>query len=212
MMVDNLEPETNDGDEGSAARQVARVYSAALLDVAEKSGQSEAVADELDAIVGTLFREMKDLEATLSSPVIQRTAKAPVIVKAFRGRVSDVVVNFLLVLNGKDRLSLLSHIAPAYRHLMDARAKRIRVLVRSVVPLTADQTEQLRQTVSQAYGREPVIVSQLDANLLGGMVVQVGDEVFDSSVRTRVNNLRNQLLARSSYEIQVGRDRFSTAG
>lgn len=211
-MVDNLEPETRDGDEGSAARQVARVYSAALLDVAENAGLTEAVADELDGIVGPLFRESKDLEATLASPVIQRSVKAPLIEKAFRGRVSDVMVNFLLVLNSKSRLSLLSHIAPAYRHQMDARAKRIRVLVRSVLPLTADQTEHLRQTVGQAYGQEPVIISQLDETLLGGMVVQVGDEVFDSSVRTRVNNLRNQLLARSSYEIQVGRDRFSTAG
>jgi len=211
-MVDNLEPETRDGDEGSAARQVARVYSAALLDVAENVGLTEAIAEELDGIVGPLFRESKDLEATLSSPVIQRSVKAPLIEKAFRGRVSDVMVNFLLVLNSKDRLSLLSHIAPAYRHLMDARAKRIRVLVRSVLPLTADQTEQLRLTVGHAYGQEPVIISQLDETLLGGMVVQVGDEVFDSSVRTRVNNLRNQLLARSSYEIQVGRDRFSTAG
>ena len=211
-MVDNLEPETRDGDEGSSARQVARVYAAALLDVAEKQGQTESVAEELDGIVGPIFRGSPDLESTLSSPVIQRTTKAPLIEKGFRGRVSDVMVNFLMVLNSKDRLSLLSHIAPAYRHLMDARAKRIRVLVRSVLPLTAEQTERLRQTVGAAYGREPVIVSQLDETLLGGMVVQVGDEVFDSSVRTRVNNLRNQLLARSSYEIQVGRDRFSTAG
>lgn len=211
-MSDNLEPETSDGDEGSSARQVARVYAEALLDVAEKRELTEQVAEELDGIIGELFKQSPDVENSLSSPVIQKSAKGPIIEKAFRSKVSDVVVNFLLVLNSKNRLSLLSHIAPAYRHLMDTRAKRIRVLVRSVLPLSAEQTERLRQTVGVAYGREPVIVSQLDETLLGGMVVQVGDEVFDSSVRTRVNNLRNQLLARSSYEIQVGRDRFSTAG
>ncbi|WP_020468562.1 ATP synthase F1 subunit delta [Zavarzinella formosa] len=211
-MSDNLEPETSDGDEGSSARQVARVYAEALLDVAEKRELTEQVAEELDGIIGELFKQSPDVENSLSSPVIQKSAKAPIIEKAFRSKVSDVVVNFLLVLNSKNRLSLLSHIAPAYRHLMDIRAKRVRVLVRSVLPLSAEQTERLRQTVGVAYGREPVIVSQLDETLLGGMVVQVGDEVFDSSVRTRVNNLRNQLLARSSYEIQVGRDRFSTAG
>jgi len=50
----------------------------------------------------------------------------------------------------------------------------------------------------------------VDESLLGGMIVQVGDQVFDSSVRNRIEAIRTQLLARSSYEIQTGRDRFSS--
>jgi F-type H+-transporting ATPase subunit delta len=82
--------------------------------------------------------------------------------------------------------------------------------VRSAVALSDQQTEQLRQVIAQATGLEPVVLARVDADLLGGMIVQIGDQVFDSSVRTRIESIRNQLLARSSYEIQTGRDRFSS--
>ena len=211
-MAAEFEIESRAGDEGSTARRVARVYAEALLDVAEQKDLADDVGDELNALVGDVFVRAPEVEQELASPIIKRTAKGPLLEATFKGKVSDVTLSFLNVLNGKDRLGLLRHVEAAYRELLDHRAKRVRVLVRSAVALSAEQTEKLRQTVGVAHGREPVIVAKIDPTLLGGMVVQVGDEVFDSSVRTRIDNIRNQLLARSSYEIQVGRDRFSTAG
>ena len=211
-MAAEFEIESRAGDEGSTARRVARVYAEALLDVAEQKDLADDVGDELNALVGDVFVRAPEVEQELASPIIKRTAKGPLLEATFKGKVSDVMLSFLNVLNGKDRLGLLRHVEAAYRELLDHRAKRVRVLVRSAVALSAEQTEKLRQTVGVAHGREPVIVAKIDPTLLGGMVVQVGDEVFDSSVRTRIDNIRNQLLARSSYEIQVGRDRFSTAG
>ena len=211
-MAAEFEIESRAGDEGSTARRVARVYAEALLDVAEQKDLADDVGDELNALVGDVFVRAPEVEQELASPIIKRTAKGPLLEATFKGKVSDVTLSFLNVLNGKDRLGLLRHVEAAYRELLDHRAKRVRVLVRSAVALSAEQTEKLRQTIGVAHGREPVIVAKIDPTLLGGMVVQVGDEVFDSSVRTRIDNIRNQLLARSSYEIQVGRDRFSTAG
>ena len=211
-MAAEFEIESRAGDEGSTARRVARVYAEALLDVAEQKDLADDVGDELNALVGDVFVRAPEVEQELASPIIKRTAKGPLLEATFKGKVSDVMLSFLKVLNGKDRLGLLRHVEAAYRELLDHRAKRVRVLVRSAVALSAEQTEKLRQTIGVAHGREPVIVAKIDPTLLGGMVVQVGAEVFDSSVRTRIDNIRNQLLARSSYEIQVGRDRFSTAG
>ena len=110
------------------------------------------------------------------------------------------------------RLILIRHVAAAYHDLLDQLAKRVRVSVRTAVPLSDAQTEHLRQAVGHATGMEPVISAQIDPAVLAGMIVQVGDQVFDSSVRTRIDNIRNHLLARSNNEIQAGRDRFSTAG
>jgi F-type H+-transporting ATPase subunit delta len=81
-----------------------------------------------------------------------------------------------------------------------------------VVPLSDEQLERLKQAITQATGLDPVVAVRTDEELLGGMIVQVGDHVFDSSVRNRIETIRNQLLARSSYEIQTGRDRFSHSG
>ena len=76
-------------------------------------------------------------------------------------------------------------------------------------PLSDAQADELRQAIGRATGLDPVLRPTVDEALLGGMIVQIGDQVFDSSVRTRIEAIRNHLLARSSYEIQTGRDRFS---
>jgi F-type H+-transporting ATPase subunit delta len=209
-MAEAFEVESRAGEEGSSERRVARVYAEALLRVAEQRGQAEDVGRELHSLVTEVYNKTPDVEETLASPAVKRSAKAPVLEHAFKNNVSDLVFNLLNVLNAKDRLTLVRHVAAAYTGLMDERAKRVRVSVRSAIPLTDAQTEQLKQAIGQATGLDPVIQPKIDGSLLGGMIVQIGDQVFDSSVRYRIDAIRNQLLARSSYEIQTGRDRFSS--
>src|SRR5438309_6586041 len=197
-MAEAFEPESRAGEEGSSERRVAKVYADALLAVADQRGQAEEIARELRAIVAEVYSKSPEVEASLSSPVVKRSAKLPVLEHAFKNNVSDLLFDFLVVLNGKDRLGLVRHVAAAYRDQLDEQAKRVRVAVRSAVPLTDAQTEQLKQTITQATGLEPIIQPKVDESLLGGMIVQVGDRVFDSSVRYQIENIRNQLLARSS--------------
>ena len=209
-MAEVFETDSRAGEEGSSERRIGRVYAEALLAVAEKRGQAEDVGRELRDLVTEVYARDPEIEATLASPVVKRSAKAPVLEQAFKDNVSEPVFNLLNVLNAKDRLSLVRHVAAAFGGLLDERAKRVRVSVRSAVPLTDAQVEQLKRTIGQATGLDPVIQPKVDESLLGGMIVQVGDQVFDSSVRNRIEAIRTQLLARSSYEIQTGRDRFSS--
>ena len=209
-MAEAFEVESRAGEEGSSERRVARVYAEALLNVAEGMGKADEVGQELQSLVADVYSTSPDIEEALASPVIKRTAKVSVLEHAFRGKVSDLTFNFLHVLNSKDRLSLVRHVAAALRGLVDERAKRVRVTVKTATPLTDEQTERLKTTIGQATGLDPVLNIRVDADLLGGMIVQVGDTVFDSSVRTSIEAIRNSLLARSNYEIQTGRDRFSS--
>jgi F-type H+-transporting ATPase subunit delta len=78
------------------------------------------------------------------------------------------------------------------------------------VPLEHDHQEQLLGELRQAFQREPILELRVESDLLGGLVVQVGDWLYDASVRSRIARIRNQLIERSSYEIQSGRDRFSS--
>ncbi len=211
-MAEAFETDSRAGAEGSSVRRVARVYAEALLDVAIERNQADEIGAELQGIVTDVFGKFPEVESALASPVVKRTLKGPILDQAFQGKVSDLTFNFLNVLNSKDRLVLVRHVSAAYRDLLDERGKRVRVSVRTVVPLTDGQADKLRQAIGHSTGLEPVLTNRIDPGLLGGMVVQVGDQVFDSSVRTRIDNIRNQLLSRSSYEIQAGRDRFSSAG
>lgn len=199
------------GNEAKGAARIARTYAEALMNVADKRDQADAVGEELHSLLNDVFRAEPRLEALLATPAVKRATKEPLIRRAFEGKSSDLVLDFLLTLNKHDRLDLLRGVYFAYREIRDVRAKRIRVVVRSVVALTEEQQAELKRTVEATTKLEPVLDMRIDPDLLGGMVVQVGDDVFDSSVRTRIETIRNQLLARSSYEIQTGRDRFSSA-
>lgn len=190
-------------DEGSRLRQVAVVYAEALLDVAESRNQADQISDELKELVNDVLAKDPSIAVTLESPVLKRTAKAPLLENAFKGKVSDTLYSFLLVLNNKNRLNLISHVAAAYRDLLDIKAKRVRIKVRSAVELSAEQAEHLRQILGHALGREPILVPTVDPAILGGLVVQIGDEVYDNSVQSRIESIRNQLMSRSSHVASI---------
>ena len=193
------------------AQRVARVYAEALLRAAENQGQADAVLDEFTALVGEVFPKDPQFEEFLASGSIGRDRKAKALRDIFENRATPVFADFLMVLNNHERLGLLRPILAAYRELYDERARRIRVQVRTAVPLPDDQRARLQQQLHETFHLEPVLETRVDPDLLGGMVVRVGDWLYDASVRTQIENLRNQLIARSSYEIQSGRNRFSAS-
>jgi F-type H+-transporting ATPase subunit delta len=191
------------------AWHIAQVYAEGLFRAAQRHGQTDEVAENLASLIRDVFPALPDFEKLLSNRSIGRDAKAPVIQKVMEGRATPLFTDFLQVLNRHERLELLRPIAAAYRDLLDEKAGRIRVLVRSATPLPDDQREQLLNRLRENMRREPLAEFEVDPNLLGGMVVNVGDIVYDGSVRTRLQNLRKKLLESSSYEIQTRRDRFS---
>jgi F-type H+-transporting ATPase subunit delta len=193
-----------------SAQRVARVYAEALLNAAEKHNEVDAVYDQLDSLATDLFRADPMFAEYLASGAVSRERKAALLRSVFEKRASKLFFNFLMVLNQHERLALLRPIRDAYRDLRDERARRMRVQVRSAVPLTGDQLDRLKKELHDSFHQEPVLETRTDPDLLGGLVVQVGDWVYDASVRTQLENLRNQIMARSSYEIQSGRNRFSS--
>jgi F-type H+-transporting ATPase subunit delta len=192
-----------------ATRHVARVYAEALLNAAAKAGRDTDLLHELEALVGEVFARDPAFEEFLASAAIDRNRKAAVLRGAFEGRSDELLLNFLLVLNEHDRLGALRAIAAVYRELYDQRSGRMGVRVASAVPLTEEQQERLRGQLRAQFQREPVLHTRVDPDLLGGLVVQVGDWVWDASVRTQLDEIREQVIERSTHAIQSGRNRFS---
>jgi F-type H+-transporting ATPase subunit delta len=195
----------------NAGQRVAKVYAEALLRAASERGQGKEVLDELTSLVSDVFQREPALELFLSSPAVGRDRKAALLKQTFEGRASDVLVDFLYVLNKHDRLEVLRGIAAVYGEIFDRLENRIRVKIRSAVSLPDDQRERLTGELRAAFGKEPVVRVSVEPDLLGGLVVEVGDWVYDASVRTRLETISKQLVERSSHAIQSGRDRFSIA-
>jgi F-type H+-transporting ATPase subunit delta len=199
-------------DADVTVQRVARVYAGSLIKAAQKQGAADEILDELQSLVQDVFRREPLFETFLASYAIDRKHKSAALESAFKERANKLLFNFLMVLNEHDRLELLRPILSAYRELNDERARRMRVQVRSAAPLPDDQRERLTEELRTTFRREPILVEQVEPELLGGLTVRIGDWLYDASVRTRLQDIRNNLITRSSHEIQSGRDRFSTPG
>ncbi|MFO0804848.1 MAG: F0F1 ATP synthase subunit delta [Gemmataceae bacterium] len=182
--------------------RIARVYAESLAAVAARQGQLEAVGEELNRFVAEVLKHPK-VGAFFKSVAITRKVRTPILDAALANNASPLVANFIRVLNQNNRLELIETIAAAYRELMDTRAGRVRVVVKSAVPLTDDQQAGLKKTLAESLNKEPVLNLRVDPELLGGLVVQVGDKIYDTSVRSRLESLRNQLSSRGSNVVKA---------
>ena len=182
---------------GARAR-LARVYAEALLALAEEGNAADAVGAELHTVAAEVIGKNPQVAAFLDSPAVTAKTKLPILGAAFGGA-SELFQKFLHVLAENGRLGLLRDVAAAYQGIRDKQAGRVRVLVRTAAPLADDQKAELQTTLADKLNKEPVLSVRVEPELLGGMIVQVGDRVYDSSVRTRLDSLRNTLLASSSH-------------
>ena len=179
------------------SRRIARIYAESLLNAAADLNQTDDVLEELAALLDGVLVAAPQLEEFLRSGAT-RARKAEVIRRAF-GQASDLFRNFLLVLIAHRRLDLLRGIREAATELHAEREGRMRVLVTSAVPLRDDQRERLRQQLRAKYRKEPVLTARVEPDLLGGIVVRVGDWLYDNSVRARLETVRQEIIERGRH-------------
>jgi F-type H+-transporting ATPase subunit delta len=191
--------------------QIAHVYAVALYNAAATGNQLDAVIEEYESFIGDVLATNPNFDRTLRSSIIGRTEKAATLRKVFEGRASTVFLNFLLVVNNHGRLDLLRPVLAELKAIRDQWLGRVPVQVRSAVPLDPAEEKALRDRLAAVIAGQPVIHSELDPALLGGLVIRVGDTVYDGSVRTQLRRLREQILQRSTHEIQSRRDQFGSA-
>jgi F-type H+-transporting ATPase subunit delta len=185
-------------DAGTVRSRLARIYAESLLVAAGKQGPDvpEAVGAELAALAAEVAKN-PDIAAFLGNPTISKRVKDAALAPALQGA-SELLRGLLGVLAQNARLDLFRNIVSEYRRLLDVRAGRIPVWVTAAVALTDAQRSELVSNLRELLGsQDPVLRVSIDPELLGGLVVRVGDSVIDTSVRSRLQSLRSLLLARS---------------
>jgi F-type H+-transporting ATPase subunit delta len=183
-------------DAGTRQLRLARVYAEALLQAALK--ESPQAARDVGAEMLQLRRGLLDhpeVGVFLASPALGKKGKLAFLEPAL-ANASHPLRGLVFALWKNNRLDLFRHVVVAYLQILDERAGRVPVKVTVAVPLADEQREQLFATLKETLHREPVLHVRVDPDLLGGMVVQVGDTVVDTSVRSRLQSLRTLLLAR----------------
>ena len=183
-------------DAGTTRSRLARIYAESLLAAASKKAPQavDEVGAELSDFVREVVTENPTVGALIANPTIGKKVKTAALSAALEGRSSDLLRGLVAVLAHNSRLDLLRGIAAAYRGLLDDRAGRVRVRVASAVDLSDAQRSELTASLKKLLRQEPVLDVRVDPDLLGGLVIQVGDSVIDTSVRTRLRSLRTLLL------------------
>jgi F-type H+-transporting ATPase subunit delta len=192
----------------TGAQKLGNIYAKAFLSAAEKAGQAEALVEEFDSLVSDVLDKFPKFEALLTTGRLTADNRVGIIDQVFGGKASPLVLSFLKVLAEHERLQQLRAIQRALREQYTALRNRKRVEVSTAAPLQDGTLDNLKNQLRGMLGAEPEVHHSVNPDLIGGMVIRVGDTVYDGSVLTQLNRLRAQIIDRSVHEIQSRRDRF----
>ena len=190
--------------------RAATVYAQALVAAAEQAGVTDAVLAEFDSLVDDVLDRLPKLDAVFASQFVDEAAKEAMLQKAFGNRASPVFLSFLKVVARHGRLEMLRLIHLTFHEEYNRVRNRVRVLVSTAQPLDAAAEQTILQALQARTQSQPILEKQVHPELIGGIVLRVGDRVFDGSIATQLEKLREKMLTRSVHEIQSRRDRFSS--
>jgi len=190
------------------AEKIAEVYAKAYLDAVTSQGGSidDAVA-EFASLVDVLKSQPK-LGAILASAMVATDEKIVLLEKAIASSASPLFWNFLQIVAKRNRLDLLLPVFSQAQILLDERRRRIPVTITTATEVDAQLFSALAEKLRNILGGEPIIRSVIDPEVIGGLVVRVGDTIYDASVSTQLQNVCRQMIERSAQEIQNRRENF----
>lgn len=209
----NPEPKTAGRPFDEDRDGAARAYAEALVNAASRDSGGDAHVDAVLAELAEFRDDVWNAHPAFADLLQSRTRssaeKDALLVRILDGRALPIVANFLRVLNRNDRLGLLDPAIDQAFAIWDDRRARRKVLVRSAVPLDDDQRRAvLDRTRTLLNGGTPILQETVDSSLIGGLVLQIGDDLYDLSVRRRLQLLRQRLVESKLTEIRSRGGRF----
>lgn len=174
---------------------IARRYVRALAELAEDTDATGAVGRDLRRARDFFTGEAVTLAEALANPGFTVEERHGVLAAVLpRADLHPYVQNLLYILLDNGRFRLLSRVAEVWQDWEDKRAGRLRAELTAAVPLEQDLRDEFNEALSRATGKPVVMREQVDSSLIAGLVVQVGDRVYDASLRTRLESMKNLLL------------------
>ena len=172
---------------------IAKVYAAALLELADEKGELEAVSADLLSL-GELWDGAPEFRRLLESPELGVAQKRGALEKLMSGASSTLTLRFLLVLLNKHREPLLGNILEMFSRLMDEREGRLRGRLVTARALGDEDKGNIEGALSRSTGAKVLLETETDEELLAGMVLSLADQTVDGSLATRLDRLRDRLM------------------
>jgi F-type H+-transporting ATPase subunit delta len=194
-----------------SAERIARVYAQAILEAADAANCRGEVIEELEAFVRGVLPGVPGAAAVFASPKVTAEQKEAVINRVAGGKLRPTTVHALCVLARHGRLGILAEVTAAARTLDDEHAGRRRATFTTAVTLGHEEQGRIVSEVAVAVGSALSPSFVVDPDIIGGLVVRIGDTVYDQSIASGLSRLAVNLHRRTIHEIQYGRDRLASA-
>ncbi len=171
---------------------IADRYAQALFEVGEETQTTSELYQELKQLVDIL-NENKDLYNFLKSPLIGREDKKNVMKNIFENQLSKNMNNFLKIVIDKDRMSAIENIQESYKNLLNDKNNILEGTVITAVALNEKEIKDLEKNLSTKYNKNVTLTNVVDETILGGVLVKLGNEEIDGTVKTRLSKMKKQL-------------------
>jgi F-type H+-transporting ATPase subunit delta len=193
-----------------AGRQyLGTVYAKALLGAAEQAGKVDQVLEELESLQTDVLKNLPTLRLTLSSPRVSPEEKVALLDKAFAGKMSGVLLNFLKVTARHGRLSCLPEVLKSYRSIVNESQGKVEVTVRAAYPLSNPLRDRIAARLGEVLKKRVSLVVEVEPDLLGGLVVRIGDTLYDGSLAAQLQRMKTVALQHTSQAIRESLTKFT---
>lgn len=171
--------------------ELAQVYARSLFAVARERGKLDLVREQLGQIADAISSN-RDLQVFFFSPYFSSAEKQDGLGQVLDGA-DEVVVNFLDLLIEKHRMPVIFRIRADYESLWEQENRMLPVQITSAVELDPATTQSLGETIGERAGRRVALETRVDPEIIGGIVVRVGNSILDASIRNRLEQLRRHV-------------------
>jgi F-type H+-transporting ATPase subunit delta len=164
-------------------------YAEALMSLGQAQNLTDQFGEELKGILA-LINESQELEAFLANPIMAAEAKKTVLRQAFQDQVHPLLFNFLMLLVDRQRINFLGDVARKYLALLRELKQIALAEVTSAVELTDEQKNAVVERVKGMTGAQGVeLEATVDTSILGGVIIKVGSQVVDASIRGQLRRI-----------------------
>jgi len=174
---------------------VSKRYALALFNAAESAGEgmTEQIQKELN-FISDLWEKNSELRAFFEAPQISAEDKEKMLQLTFRGKISELLFQFLLFILSKGRMEQISGISTDYDKLLKEKEGLVEAQVITASPLDEGLSVSLKEKMEKKTGKKVSLIFKLDPGIIGGIRVIVGNQIIDKSIRTELDKLRENLL------------------
>jgi ATP synthase F1 delta subunit len=171
--------------------EIAQVYARSLFEVARDRDKLDVLREQLAQLVQAL-EEHRQLRMFFFSPYFSTEEKQDALARVIEGG-EAILMNFLELLIEKHRMPVIFRIRAQYERLWEEENRTLPVEITSAVELDEQTTESLGRTIGERAGRRVTLAARVDPDIIGGIVVRVGNSILDASIRNRLEQLRRHV-------------------